>query len=214
MSKESSSVLATRRASAASRLTPRLILPDFTITALLAASLILASSAAAKPVVPMMWTLRPLAASAAKATVADGAVKSIMPSALSSSAAASPVSLTPFSGMPASVPASQPISGERASSSAPASAKSLLSAIALTSVRPIRPPAPATTSRISAMGLTPGTWGEGIARQAEKGTTAAGRRSPRSRSNRRPRWPAGARWPWRSRASGSRSAPPHSLGIR
>src|ERR1035437_5841625 len=54
MSKELSSVLATRRVSAASRLTPRLILPDLTITALLAASLILASSAAAKPVVPMM----------------------------------------------------------------------------------------------------------------------------------------------------------------
>ena len=33
MSKSSSSVLATRRVSAASRLTPRLILPDLTITA-------------------------------------------------------------------------------------------------------------------------------------------------------------------------------------
>jgi len=37
-----------------------------------------------------------------------------MPSALAISAAASPLSLTPFSG----VPASQPMSGERASSSA------------------------------------------------------------------------------------------------
>ena len=71
MSKELSSVLATRRVSAASRLTPRLILPDLTITAVLAASLILASSAALKPVVPMMCTLPALAASAAKATVAD-----------------------------------------------------------------------------------------------------------------------------------------------
>ena len=214
MSKELSSVLATRRVSAASRLTPRLILPDLTITALLAASLILASSAALKPVVPMMCTLRPLAASAAKATVADGAVKSIMPSALSSSGPASPLSLTPFSGVPASVPASQPISGERASSSAPLSAKPLMSTIALTSVRPIRPPAPATTSRISAMGLTPGACGVGIARRRAKGTTAAGRRSPRSRSNRRRRWPAAARWPWRIRASGSRPAPLHSLEIR
>ena len=68
------------------------------------------------------------------------------------SAAASPTSLTPFSGVPASVPASQPISGERASSSAPASVKPLASAMALTSVRPMRPPAPATIKRISAIG--------------------------------------------------------------
>ncbi len=100
----------------------------------------------------MMCTLPLLAASAAKATVATGAVKSMMPSALSISAAASPTSLTPFSGVPASVPASQPISGERASSSAPASVKPLASAMALTSVRPMRPPAPATIKRISAMG--------------------------------------------------------------
>jgi hypothetical protein len=122
----------------------------------------------------MMCTLRPLAASAAKATVADGVVKSIMPSALSSNGPASPLSLTPFSGVPASVPASQPISGERASSSAPLSAKPLMSTIALTSVRPIRPPAPATTSRISAIGLTPGTKGEDIARQTVKGDYGCG----------------------------------------
>src|SRR5664279_1603834 len=48
-----------------------------------------------------------------------------------------------------------------------------MSTIALTSVRPIRPPAPATTSRISAIGLTPGTRGEDIARRDGKGTTAA-----------------------------------------
>ena len=105
----------------------------------------------------MMCTLPALAASAAKATVAAGTVKSMMPSALSSSAPASPASLTPFSGRPASMPASRPISGERASSSAPASAKPLLSAIALTSVRPMRPPAPATIKRISAMDQAPGS---------------------------------------------------------
>jgi hypothetical protein len=98
-----------------------------------------------------MCSLPALAASAAKKTVAAGAVKSTMPSALSISAPASPTSLTPFSGMPASVPASQPISGERASSSAPASAKPLVSAMALTSVRPIRPPAPVTIKRMSAI---------------------------------------------------------------
>ena len=38
MSKDLSSVLATRLVSAASKLTPRLILPDLTITALFAAS--------------------------------------------------------------------------------------------------------------------------------------------------------------------------------
>src|SRR6185437_3377057 len=155
MSNEASSVLATRRTSAASRLTPRLMLPDFTITAFLAASLMRASSSALKPVVPMMWVLPCLAHSSANATVAAGAVKSMTPSILSMSEAGSLASLMLFSLMPASVPESQPIKGERASSSAPASVMPLLSAIALTSVRPIRPPAPATASRMSAMDRSP-----------------------------------------------------------
>src|SRR6185437_4267826 len=158
MSNELSSVFATRFVSAASRLTPRLMLPDLTITALLAASLIFASSAALSPVVPMMCSLPALATSLANSSVALGAVKSTMPSAFESNGPASPVNLTPFSGSPASTPASQPTSGERASSMAPASTNSSLSAIALTSVRPIRPPAPATTSRISAIGQLPKTW--------------------------------------------------------
>ncbi len=95
------------------------MLPDLTITALPAASLILASSAALKPVVPMMCTLPVCAASAAKATVAAGTVKSTMPSAFAISGAASLVSLMPFSPIPASTPASWPISGEPAPSSAP-----------------------------------------------------------------------------------------------
>src|SRR6185312_5411270 len=127
------------------------MLPDLTITALFAASLIFASSAALRPVVPTICVLPALATSAAKATVATGAVKSMMPSAFASSGPASPASLIPFSGRPARTPASQPIRGERTSSSAPASENSLLSAIALTSVRPIRPPAPATIRRISAI---------------------------------------------------------------
>ena len=42
--------------STASRLTPRLMLPDFMIAVFFAASATLASSAADMPVVPMMWT--------------------------------------------------------------------------------------------------------------------------------------------------------------
>src|SRR5579862_698196 len=152
MSKDASSVCATRLVKAASRLTPRLILPDWTMIAFLAASLTLAWSPAFMPVVPMTCTLPSAAACAANTRVADGAVKSTMPSACSRNGRASPASFTPFSGVPASSPESQPISGERASSSAPASSKSLLSAIALTSVRPIRPPAPATTSRMAVIG--------------------------------------------------------------
>src|SRR5262249_9708179 len=88
-------------------------------------------------------------------TVAIGAVKSIIPSAFDNSGAASPISLTSFSSIPASFPESQPISGERTSSRAPTSENSLLSAIALTTVRPIRPPAPPTTRRISPTRLAP-----------------------------------------------------------
>src|SRR4051794_14869009 len=79
----------------------------------------------------------------------------MIPSAFSSSGAASPLKAIPFPPSPASSPASLPRSGEFAFSVAPASTSPGVSAIALTSVRPMRPPAPATISRMSDMELSP-----------------------------------------------------------
>ena len=75
---------ATRLTSAASRLTPMLMLPDLTITARLAASAISFSFSPESPVVPMTWTSPLRATSSARATVAAGMVKSSSPSALAS----------------------------------------------------------------------------------------------------------------------------------
>src|SRR4029079_3741696 len=75
----------------------------------------------------------------------------MMPSALASIALASVPSLMLLAGRPASTPASWPSSAEPSPSSAPASTSPLVSAMARTSVRPIRPPAPATISRMSAI---------------------------------------------------------------
>ena len=72
MSKLSSSDCATRLTSAASRLTPRLILPDFTTMAREVTLLITASSDAESPVVPMTWTRPRSAAIATLAMVAAG----------------------------------------------------------------------------------------------------------------------------------------------
>ena len=82
MSKPSSSVFATRLVSAASRLTPRLMLPDLTITARLRRLRDLASSSAECPVVPMMCTLPAAQQLGKRRCVAAGMVKSIRPSAL------------------------------------------------------------------------------------------------------------------------------------
>jgi hypothetical protein len=57
----------------------------------------------------------------------------------------------PFSPTPASTPESCPMKGECGPSTAPASVTPSVSAIALTSVRPMRPPAPATINRMSVM---------------------------------------------------------------
>ena len=106
-----SSVFATRLASAASRLTPRLMLPDLTITAVFAASLIFASSAALKPVVPMIWTMPAFAASAASATRGRRRGEIDDPVGLAPTMAPHPpASLMPFSpqsGKRAGVPADQ-----------------------------------------------------------------------------------------------------------
>ena len=122
MSKSSSSVAATRLASAASRFTPRLILPDFTITARFAASAISFSFSPDRPVVPSTCTLPALATNSAWITLAAGMVKSTSPSAPASSGAGSVVTVTPFVPSPASSPASRPIAAEPGASTAPASA--------------------------------------------------------------------------------------------
>src|SRR5579871_4689565 len=85
--------------------------------------------------------------------VAPGTVKSRMPSALADIDQRSADSFTPLAGSPASTPASLPRNSEPGASSAPASTAPLVSEITRVSARPIRPPAPATIKRISAMAI-------------------------------------------------------------
>src|SRR5215469_6269104 len=126
------------------------------MTARLAAAAMAASSAAARPVVPMICT-RPLPAmSSAKPTVALGMVKSISPSAAPSSSSILSVTAMPLRPSPASSPASPPMAAVPGASTAPASAAPLPAAIAAIRARPMRPPAPATISRMSDIGSTPG----------------------------------------------------------
>ena len=108
--------------------------------------------------VPMTCTRPAAAVSSAKASVAAGMVNSIKPSAALRSGATSLVTLMPFGPRPANSPASRPITAEPGASTAPASAKPLVAAMAWISVRPMRPPAPAITTRMSAMNLSP-VWG-------------------------------------------------------
>ena len=62
---------------------------------------------------------------------------------------------TPFLPSPARSPASRPITAEPGASTAPAKVAPSVAAMAWISVRPMRPPAPATISRMSAMGQSP-----------------------------------------------------------
>ena len=126
------------------------------MVARLAACAITASSSAEWPVVPMTWTRPAAAVSSANASVAPGMVNSIRPSAAFSSGATSLTTLMPFGPRPASSPASRPITAEPGASTAPASAKPLVAAMAWISVRPMRPPAPAITTRMSAMVVVSG----------------------------------------------------------
>src|SRR6185437_12539985 len=149
MSKLSSSDCATRLTSAASKLTPRLILPDLTTVAREVTLRITASSEAESPVVPMTCTRPRSAAIATLAMVAPGTVKSRMPSAFADNAHRSAEILTSLAGSPASTPASLPRSSEPGASSAPARIAPGVSAMTRVSARPIRPPAPATIRRMS-----------------------------------------------------------------
>src|SRR6202023_3854522 len=98
------------------------------------------------------------------ASVAPGIVNSISPSADLRSDATSLATLMPFGPRPASSPASRPITAEPGASTAPASAKPLVAAMAWISVRPMRPPAPAITTRMSDMvRLRLSPWVAGIA---------------------------------------------------
>src|SRR6201987_461346 len=151
MSKLWSSDCAARLTSAASRLTPRLILPDFTTMARAVTLRITASSEADRPVVPMTVTMPRWAAIATLAMVAAGTVKSRMPSASADSAHRSADSLMPLAGRPARMPASLPRRSDPGASSAPVSTAPGVSAMTRVSARPIRPPAPATIKRMSAM---------------------------------------------------------------
>jgi len=104
--------------------------------------------------VPITCTMPAAALNSASTSVAAGMVNSISPSADLSSGAASLTTLIPFAPRSASSPASRPITAEPAASTAPASVTPLVTAIACISVRPMRPPAPAITNRISELVAT------------------------------------------------------------
>src|SRR5215468_4136461 len=148
-----------------------LILPDFTITARFAASVISASFSPVSPVVPITWTQPWRAACSAKVTVAAGTVKSRSPSARASSGSTSVATATPLLPSPASSPASRPITAEEAASTAPAMITPSVAATAWISVRPMRPPAPATISRMSDMELSPRKNATGIETQIRRKVT-------------------------------------------
>ena len=127
------------------------MLPERTIVAWRAAASNLARSPGEKPVVPITCTIRACAASTAKAMLVAGVEKSMMPSASTTEASASSVTVTPAEAQPASVPTSCPSAGELARSSAPESTRPSVSPMRRTIVRPMRPAAPTTTSRMSAI---------------------------------------------------------------
>ena len=123
-------------------------MPERTIRAWCAAAMSLWISASARPVVPTTWTMRAWAASSAKKVVAEGAVKSRTPSVAAKTVSGSSVTLTPSGGRPARVPASWPRAGEPSRSTAPLRVQPSVSVTARMSIRPMRPSAPTTASRI------------------------------------------------------------------
>ena len=150
MSKSSSSVSATRLTSAASRLTPRLMLPDFTIAQRLAASAISFSFSPDSPVVPRISALPP-AHSSAKATRRRRHSEVDQRVGLGKQRRSIGGDLDPVRAEPRKLAGIATDHGEPGASTAPASAAPSVAAIAWISVRPMRPPAPATINRMSAM---------------------------------------------------------------
>src|SRR5271170_1596902 len=151
MSKSGPSANAARRVSAASRLTPRLMLPDRTIGAWRAAASIWSRSSALRPVVPITSAMRACAASPASSTLAAGEEKSTIASASSRSGSGSATIARLLAGQPASMAGSAPSQGESRRSSAPVSLSPSDSWIVLTTMRPMRPAAPLTISLIAAI---------------------------------------------------------------
>ena len=130
------------------------MLPERTIGAWRAAAAILARSASVRPVVPTTWAMRAWAASAAISTLAAGAEKSTIPSAFSVAGSGSSLIRIPLAPTPASRPASAPSAAAPWRSIAAASVTPGVSAIALISIRPMRPAAPVTINRMSAIALS------------------------------------------------------------
>src|SRR3954451_1940779 len=151
MSNSSPRVAATFLTSAARRLTPSDMLPDCTMRARAAAARNLAKWPSSRPVVPTTCTMPVFAAISAKPTLAAGAVKSSTPSAWAKAASGSSVIARFARPAPARRPASSPKAIEPGCSIAPASVHPSVSEMVLTSMRPMRPPAPTTTRPMSAM---------------------------------------------------------------
>src|SRR5579864_5119402 len=138
---------AARSTSSASTLTPTLMFGANTIGIARAYPAIAAMPASSKPVVPTTAAVPACAQAARCASVPDGRVKSISTSQARTAASMSAMTCTPVD-RPKRSPASAPIAGLFATSSAPASTKSIESSAASINAWPIRPPAPATVMRI------------------------------------------------------------------
>jgi hypothetical protein len=124
-------------------LTPTLMFGANMMAVFSAAARIAALPASSKPVVPMI-ILMPWAAQYSRCLrVPSGRVKSIRNSQSARPLASSDWIATPAS-WPENAPASVPMLGEPGTSSAPANVASGAAAMASTSIRPMRPLAPAT----------------------------------------------------------------------
>ena len=110
-----------------------------------------ARSSGENPVVPMTIWVPAARQRSARATVADGKLKSMTPSTAPRNRPGSSVTSTPLAPEPARVPASEPSASWAGCSSAPPHSNSGCSAQAATRVRPIRPAAPEIASRITSL---------------------------------------------------------------
>ena len=107
----------------------------------------LAICSSVNPVVPMTWTQRACAASAAFSSVASGAVKSITACALAKTSSGSPLTVTPRAEPPIASPRSRPIHSWPGRSVTPQSMVPGSSCTARISICPMRPAAPSTATR-------------------------------------------------------------------
>src|SRR5690606_20582625 len=149
-------------------LTPTLMLGAKTIGTVLAADSIARRPASSKPVVPMTAPTRWRTQDSRCASVPAGRVKSMRKSAFARTSSMLALMDTPVL-RPRNSPASRPIAGLPATSSAPASSMSSASSAASTSIRPIRPVAPAIATFRRDMMFSLDGRGSGVVRRAIAG---------------------------------------------